>query len=97
MHVNINLMLNSHSERISTRYCDLTWAYLAAAGDDGLEAQTRAAAHVHGADALGPVELVRRQRQRVAAQRGHIDGNLADSLEEKNKRIEKPKKQKSLV
>ena len=40
----------------------------------------RSAAHEHGADALGPVHLVRADREQVAAEAAHIERDLARAL-----------------
>jgi len=48
------------------------------AGQDGRH--PRASLDPQGAGPFGPVELVRRQRQQVDAERAHVHGNLADRL-----------------
>src|SRR5690606_27206756 len=55
-------------------------AFMPAAVHLRLDAHIRAAAHVQGTDALGPVDLVRRKRHQVHRQLSYIDNNLADTL-----------------
>ena len=53
-------------------------ALVLAAGEDRLH--PRAALDPERARALRPVELVRRERQQIDAERAHVDRNLADRL-----------------
>ena len=53
---------------------------LATTTDDGIEPDTGPPAHEAGADALGPVDLVRRDGHEVDVPLVNVDGDLADHL-----------------
>src|SRR5207237_5014020 len=55
-------------------------ALVAAAVDLRLEAHARLAAHIQRADAFGPVDLVRGDRQQVGAQLVHVDLDAPGAL-----------------